>query len=96
MLRPIAILEIFKFSQGSSTPNNKLYIIICDWGRRYSQVRFPAIQGGLQIDRRRTQKIAQGLRIHALDRKQQYSGKKEDDRILYKACKMLTGMQQNI
>ncbi len=25
-------------------PINKLYIIICDWGRWYSQVRFPAIQ----------------------------------------------------
>jgi hypothetical protein len=24
--------------------NNKRYIIIFDWGRRYSQVRFPAIQ----------------------------------------------------
>ncbi len=23
---------------------NCMYIIICDWGRRYSQVRFPAIQ----------------------------------------------------
>ncbi len=25
-------------------PINKLYIIICGWGRRHSQVRFPAIQ----------------------------------------------------
>ncbi len=25
-------------------PINKLYIIICDWGRRSSQVRFPVIQ----------------------------------------------------
>jgi hypothetical protein len=43
-LRPGALLEIFLIFHGSSMPNNKLYIIICDWGRRYSQVRFPAIQ----------------------------------------------------
>jgi hypothetical protein len=45
MLRPGALLEIFFiFHTVAVRPINKLYIIIFDWGRRYSEVRFPAIQ----------------------------------------------------
>jgi hypothetical protein len=33
----------FDVSHASSTPKQKLYVIIFDRGRRYSQVRFPAM-----------------------------------------------------
>jgi hypothetical protein len=42
-LRPGALLEISFSLHDSNTPYYKLYVIICDWGRRYSQVRFLAV-----------------------------------------------------
>jgi hypothetical protein len=36
--------NFYYFPHDSSKPNNKLYIIICDWGRQYSQVRSLAKQ----------------------------------------------------
>jgi hypothetical protein len=42
-LRPSALLEISFLFIVSSTPIKSIHYF-CDWGRRYSQVRFPAIQ----------------------------------------------------
>ncbi len=40
---PRTARNFFNFPHDSSTPYNELYVIICYRGRRYSQVRFPAI-----------------------------------------------------
>jgi hypothetical protein len=42
-LRPGALLEISFLFINSSTPIKSIHYF-CDWGRQYSQVRFPAIQ----------------------------------------------------
>jgi hypothetical protein len=42
-LRPGALLEISFLFLNSSTPTKSIHYF-CDWERRYSQVRFPAIQ----------------------------------------------------
>jgi hypothetical protein len=42
-LRPGALLEISFLFFNSSTPIKSIHYF-CDWGRRYGQVRFPAIQ----------------------------------------------------
>ncbi len=41
-LRPGALLEISFLFLNSSTPIKSIHYL-CDWGRRYSQVRFPTI-----------------------------------------------------
>jgi hypothetical protein len=41
-LRPGALLEISFLFPNSSTPTKSIHYF-CDWGRRYSQVQFPAI-----------------------------------------------------
>jgi hypothetical protein len=42
-LRPDVLLYIYFIFLNSSTPKKSIHYF-CDWGRRYSQVRFPAIQ----------------------------------------------------
>jgi hypothetical protein len=44
MLRPGALLEISQILYTIPVCQIKLYIIIFDWGRRYSQLLFPAIK----------------------------------------------------